>query len=64
VSFGKHTYTEKREKEKSVRGQLALEMENEEGPKEKEGGNRARALRAGEGLRRRGHLWTCSISES
>lgn len=36
---------EKREKEKSVRGQLALEMENEEGSKEKEEGNMAKNLR-------------------
>lgn len=39
-------------------------MENEEGPKEKKGGNMARILGAMEGLRGMGHLWTCSVRDS
>lgn len=56
---------EKREKDKSVRGKLALlEMENEEGPQEKKGGSMARILGAGEGLRGMGHLWTWAVRDS
>ena len=45
---------EKREKEKSVRGQLALEMENAEGSKEKEEGNRVKNIRGWGGTQRGG----------
>lgn len=45
---------EKREKEKSVRGQLALEMENAEGSKEKEEGNMVKNIRGWGGTQRGG----------